>query len=146
MSRLRDPSPNLGECRETGTWSNPEMIQQCNKCVEQEDMFFCGDRCLSRYSFDTCNLNELIAKNKFQCVTPCRQEGVPVIGGGCTDKFDCMEGQYCEIKNVPVYDGNQLRGSEKRGVCVDRVAQGLHTLKPRLNNNNVPNTMFMGVL
>lgn len=143
MSRLRAPSPNLGDCRETGTWSNSEMVQQCSDCVEQEDMFFCGNRCLSRYSFDRCSLNELVAKNKAQCVTPCRQEGIPTVGGGCSDKFDCMEGQSCEIKTVPVYNGNRLRGNEKRGVCVDDAEQYLHTIKPRLNN--VPHPMLMGI-
>ena len=130
MSRLRAPSPNLGECKETGNWSNPKMIQQCNDCIKQENMFFCGDRCLSRYSFDTCSVNELVAKNKAQCITPCFQKGDPIVGGGCSDNFDCMEGQSCIIKTVPVYDGGKLRGSEKRGVCV----------------NNVSHPMLMGVL
>lgn len=138
---MRAPLPNLGSCKNTGTWSDKE-VKFCKECLDSnnnKEKFFCGDRCINKYSSSLCSLKELVAKNKDQCENPCFQEGTPTIGGGCSDKFDCDIGESCEIKVVPVYDGDELRGSEKRGVCTDKI------LNTPINNEYLLNTMFIGV-
>jgi hypothetical protein len=92
------PLPNLNDCSITGTWSQPSMVSECNKCVEIPGYFYCGGKCMSRYDLNSvCNKNALVAKNKAQCLKPCVQQGFPSVSGGCSDQFDCNPGQRCKL-------------------------------------------------
>ena len=100
------PSPDLGQCSKTGSWEDPREKDACLSCVEYgNDYFYCGGvGCLSKYDSSTCSLNQFVAKNKEQCSAPCAQEEAPP-AGGCSDKFDCPEGNKCMKKYDPMHGG-----------------------------------------
>jgi hypothetical protein len=112
MGAFHTPSPNLGECKQTGTWDDPSYVQRCQQCLQNPDAygtrsFFCGGKCMSIYDLNSgCNVTELVAKDISQCTSPCVQSGFPSMGGNCSDKFDCQKGQTCK------------RDESGRGQCV----------------------------
>ena len=99
--KQRAPRPSVGECTNTGEWPDNKMVDQCIKCVSKpgwygEKQFYCNGKCMSEYNTSQhCSQNSLVAKVEGQCMAPCRQEGAPRTGGGCSDKFDCASGMIC---------------------------------------------------
>jgi hypothetical protein len=115
------PSPDVGTCQQTGSWSSKDDEKTCQSCFANAgesagDYFYCeGSGCVSKYSSEVCGTGSLVAKNTDQCSKPCVQQGFPPAGGGCSDLFDCdyKNGEVCQKKQVSVYGG-----SEERGFCV----------------------------
>jgi hypothetical protein len=117
---VKSPSPNLGNCSNTGSWTDPSLISDCKQCVTQpgyyqEKQFYCDGKCMSIYDTNQeCRQDSLVAKTISQCENPCYQTGPPTLGGGCSDDFDCDSGQKCIIQSIKI-DG----GKEPRGVCTN---------------------------
>jgi hypothetical protein len=117
---VQTPSPNLGSCSKTGSWDDKSMINECKKCVSDTDFynekrFYCDGQCMSKYDLNQfCPESALVAKTLGQCESPCYQEAAPIVGGGCSDDFDCQTGQKCVIRQIK-YQG----GIENRGFCED---------------------------
>lgn len=117
------PSPNVGECSQTGTWGSTKDEDYCKSCFKTAgesagDYFYCeGSGCLSKYSSEICNTGSLVAKNIDQCSAPCVQQGYPTVGGGCSDKYDCdyKNGEICEKKEISLNGGKEERGSCVQG-------------------------------
>jgi hypothetical protein len=102
----KTPVPNLGSCSETGKWDDIGMINDCKKCVQQQDygknFYYCDGSCISQYENDIsqCSQNSLVAKNSDQCENPCTQDGFPPVCGDCSDNFDCPQGQSCVTQDI----------------------------------------------
>ena len=117
---VKAPSPNLGNCSNTGTWPDPNLVSDCKQCVSQpgyyqEKQFYCDGKCMSVYDTNQeCRQDSLVAKTISQCEKPCYQSGSPTVGGGCSDDFDCNNGQKCIIQIVKTEEGK-----EPRGVCTN---------------------------
>lgn len=99
--KMMAPKPSLGNCVNTGEWSNQNMVDDCIKCVENsgtygEKQFYCAGKCMTQYNTaQKCPTNSLVAKTVGQCSAPCKQVAAPSLSGECSDKFDCLEGETC---------------------------------------------------
>ena len=98
------PRPSVGDCTNTGNWSDISMVDDCTKCVGTpgyygETQFYCGGKCMSEYdTAQHCSSGSLVAKTVGQCAAPCMQSGSPALRG-CSDDFDCKNGFTCENNN-----------------------------------------------
>ena len=131
------PLPNIGKCKSTGMWSSPDMVDDCKKCISsnsnlkytthlkpgdasddwQDKKFYCNGKCVSQYSLnESCAYDDLVAKTISHCEKPCKQQGPPSLSGGCSDSFDCKNGEKCVIRDLGKYH-------TQRGVCVSVATQ-----------------------
>lgn len=114
---LLAPSPGVGDCQQKTKWSKGVDPEDCKRCFDYEDMFYCDGQCMSKYSSETCSNNSPVAKIPEQCSEPCVQISYPNPFGGCSDRFDCKDWKNEDCVQKSVYDGN-THSNVLKGVCV----------------------------
>lgn len=128
------PSPNIGNCSQTSSWDDNNMISDCKKCISRSpeygrSWFYCDGSCLNQYELDgSCSYNSLVAKNINQCDKPCIQTGEPPNCGECSDNFDCPKNQECKLTTI-IKDNMEQKNC---GVCT---SNNISSINNNLINN-----------